>query len=266
MKTYLFAWNQKLFPWPKHHEALKQLAIEGKATVRWSCGNTKVIAPGDRMFLIKIGSHPKGLVASGYVTRAPFYDVHWQDSQQQTLFVEAELDCLFDPATELLLGLDILSTGNLGAQRWTPQSSGISIKPDLVDELEKVWYDFLATTKSSSTSFFAEAKQPTGTFVEGAPNQVILTKYERNPYARKACLQYYGYDCVVCQFNFEEKYGPLGKEFIHVHHLTQLSHIGKECIVDPIRDLRPVCANCHAMLHRTKISLSIADLQAQLRY
>ena len=264
MRTYLFGWNQKLFPWSNHQKTLEQLAAEGKAIIRWSCGNTKVIIPGDRMFLIKIGSFPKGMVASGFITKAPFYDVHWRDQQQQTLFVEAELDCLFDPETEAILGLDILATGNLGAQRWTPQSSGISIKPNLVDELEAVWYDFLSSTKTSRAGFFTRAPGSEELFLEGSPNQVTLTKYERNPHARKACLKYYGFTCVVCEFNFERTYGPVGKDFIHVHHLTQLAHIGKKYAVDPIVDLRPVCANCHAMLHRTKAGLSIADLRAQL--
>jgi len=264
VRAYLFAWNKKLFPWSNHQEIIEQLAAEGKATIRWSCGNTKVIAPGDRMFLIKIGSQPKGMVASGFITKAPFYDVHWKDKQQQTLFVEAELDCLFNPDTEPILGLGILATGNLGTQRWTPQSSGISIKPNLIDELEAVWYDFLSTAQTSKAGFFRQASESTELYLEGSANQVTLTKYERNPYARKACLEHYGYVCVVCGFDFERTYGVLGKEFIHVHHLKPLAHIGKEYAVDPTVDLRPVCANCHAMLHRTKAGISIADLRAQL--
>ena len=47
------------------------------------------------------------------------------------------------PRLSALPGLDILKTGNLAAQNWTPQASGISIKPGLVDELEGVWQDFL---------------------------------------------------------------------------------------------------------------------------
>ena len=266
MKTYLFAWNQKLFPWPEHSDAIKQLRKKGKANIKWSCGNTQVIAPGDRIFLIKIGSSPKGIVASGYVTRAPFYAAHWQDPTRQTLFVEAELDCLFDPVSEPLLGLDVLTSGTLADQRWTTQSSGISIKQHLVDELEAVWYNFLVKAKNGPTGFFAEAAQAAAFLWEGSANQVTVTKYERNPHARKACLQHYGYGCVVCQFDFEQRYGPLGKEFIHVHHhhLTQLARVGQQYAIDPIKDLRPVCANCHAMLHRTKAGLSIADLQARL--
>ena len=48
----------------------------------------------------------------------------------------------------------------------------------------------------------------------------------------------------------EEKYGDLGKGFIHVHHIVPLNKIGKEYVVDYKNDLIPVCPNCHAMLHR----------------
>jgi hypothetical protein len=36
---------------------------------------------------------------------------------------------------------------------------------------------------------------------------------------------------------------------IHVHHLRPQSSIGKRYRVNPIADLRPVCPNCHMVLH-----------------
>jgi HNH endonuclease len=54
---------------------------------------------------------------------------------------------------------------------------------------------------------------------------------------------------VVCDFNFATVYGPLAEGFIHVHHVKPLSEIGAEYEVDPVADLRPVCANCHAIIH-----------------
>ena len=45
-------------------------------------------------------------------------------------------------------------------------------------------------------------------------------------------------------------YGDIGKGFIHVHHLTPLWDIRQGYEVNPVKDLRPVCPNCHAMLHR----------------
>jgi len=68
-------------------------------------------------------------------------------------------------------------------------------------------------------------------------------------------------NCSVCQFRFDATFGDLGKGYIHVHHLTPIATIGTEYHLDPERDLRPVCPNCHAMLHRHNPPLSIEELQ-----
>jgi 5-methylcytosine-specific restriction protein A len=105
-----------------------------------------------------------------------------------------------------------------------------------------------------------EVASPTG-LIEGAVRRVSVNAYERNPVAREACLAHYGCRCVVCWFDFEANYGTLGKGFIHVHHLKQLSLLKGKYEVDPISDLRPVCPNCHAMLHTQEPPLGIVELQ-----
>ena len=97
--------------------------------------------------------------------------------------------------------------------------------------------------------------------MEGALRRVVSSEYERNPAARVACIEHYGASCVVCGFSFESMYGEFGRGFIHVHHLTPVSAIGKEYRVDPIADLRPVCPNCHAMLHRQDPPVTIEELR-----
>lgn len=89
-------------------------------------------------------------------------------------------------------------------------------------------------------------------FLEG--KEFILTQggYSRSKKAREACINYHGVDCYFCGFNFEQVYGSIGRGFIHVHHLTPLSNIKNEYIVNPLTDMIPVCPNCHAMLHVKK--------------
>ncbi|PSL41277.1 5-methylcytosine-specific restriction protein A [Salsuginibacillus halophilus] len=101
---------------------------------------------------------------------------------------------------------------------------------------------------------------------EGKTKRASVNIYERNPLARAECLNYYGYNCVVCDFNFERVYGEIGKNYIHVHHLYPLKDIGNEHEVHPIKDLRPVCPNCHAMLHKKRDLYSIEELQAILNH
>lgn len=102
-------------------------------------------------------------------------------------------------------------------------------------------------------NYFPDEIQNSQEIFEGAQKQVTVNAYERNAKARQKCIEHYGSTCAVCAFDFEEAYGERGKDFIHVHHVVQLSSIGKTYKVDPVKDLRPVCPNCHAMLHRNPI-------------
>ncbi len=99
-------------------------------------------------------------------------------------------------------------------------------------------------------------------FDEGLTQQVLINRFERSPEARKACIAHYGSVCQACNLDFGERYGPLGVGFIHVHHRVPISRIGKQYRVDPIRDLIPVCPNCHAMIHRQEPPLDIDELKA----
>lgn len=101
--------------------------------------------------------------------------------------------------------------------------------------------------------------------IEGAVCQVTINSYERNPEARRRCIEHYGTSCCVCGFNFEAKFGAGAKGFIHVHHLEPLSEIKEEYKVNPITDLRPVCPNCHAMIHLGGKTKSIEELKSWIQ-
>ena len=102
-------------------------------------------------------------------------------------------------------------------------------------------------------------------YKEGKVKQVYVNIYERDQNARKKCIEYYGYKCFVCGILLEDKYGSIGKDFIHVHHLKELSTIKEEYTIDPINDLRPLCPNCHAMIHRKIPAYSIDELKEMIK-
>lgn len=104
----------------------------------------------------------------------------------------------------------------------------------------------------------------TGKYVEGAVRRVVVNAYERDTKARQACIDHYGASCVICSFNFGRAFGPTVADFVHVHHLRPLSEIAEEYEVDPIADLRPVCPNCHAMIHYGGGTRSIEDVEKLL--
>lgn len=115
--------------------------------------------------------------------------------------------------------------------------------------------------QDNSSVVFQEKVSETETYHEGRVKKIKANIYERNTKARKRCIEHYGFNCFICQFNFEKVYGELGKNLIHVHHLTPLSERRYEYQLDPIKDLRPVCPNCHAVIHSREPAYSIEDIK-----
>jgi hypothetical protein len=128
------------------------------------------------------------------------------------------------------------------------------------------WQNPLQVQESvNTTRYFPDEVDSVQTFREGAVRQVSVNAYEREPKARQKCIDYYGSSCSICGFDFGRAFGQLGKGFIHVHHLRPLSEIAEEYEIDPIKDLRPVCPNCHAMIHRSSPPLSLEEIQMLLK-
>lgn len=99
---------------------------------------------------------------------------------------------------------------------------------------------------------------------EGRSLKVKVNRFERDPEAREQCIKHYGVSCQVCGLDFKGLYGAIGEGFIHVHHLVPLAIIDKAYVVNPIEDLRPVCPNCHAMLHKKRPPFSIEELRSMM--
>lgn len=85
---------------------------------------------------------------------------------------------------------------------------------------------------------------------EGEKKRIYVNKTERSGEARLQCIRHHGTYCSVCKMSFVDEYGEIGAGFIHVHHLTAFSQVSGTRKTDPIKDLKPVCPNCHAMIHR----------------
>jgi putative restriction endonuclease len=105
----------------------------------------------------------------------------------------------------------------------------------------------------------------TDTYIEGAVCKVTINAYERNPEARIRCIERYGANSCVCGICFGAVYGVAAEGLIHVHHVRPLSEVGGEYIIDPIKDLRPVCPNCHAVIHRRVPPYSVEEVKSFLR-
>ena len=109
---------------------------------------------------------------------------------------------------------------------------------------------------------------------EGARRRVSATVYERSRRLRDAAIQHYSRECSikceVCGFDFAEQYGELGEGYIEMHHKRPLFQYGdqatSEFIKQAIKNLAPLCSNCHRIIHRSRTSpLTIDGLRSVVR-
>jgi len=122
MKAYLFGWNPIKFKWEDIDDDIQKLASGEKFEENWSVASHKTIQPGDRAYVVRVGVEPKGIFASGIVSSEPYVAFR---KGRHYFRINITFDVLLNPNKEQILILDILKTGNLAAQTWTPQASGI---------------------------------------------------------------------------------------------------------------------------------------------
>ncbi len=263
MATYLFTWNPKSWEWTDLEQASDSVK-NGKRDIkgRWSCGNTKKIKINDRFFLLKQGGDlPTGIFGSGRITKAPFPDLHWEEARsergEEALYVGISFDRLLNPETDNIIEREFLQKDAVfSTVNWNTQRSGIEIYPEVALELEQVWSELNDGVE------FILPDEVRGEIFEGGRRSVLVNAYERNIEARQICIEHYGNCCIVCKFDFDDGYGQeIANGYIHVHHLVPLSEIGEVYVVDPIKDLVPVCPNCHAIIHKRRPPYSIAEMK-----
>jgi hypothetical protein len=144
------------------------------------------------------------------------------------------------------------------------------LAPRLNKQLAMLELDSLrvASLLAARTTRIGRADEPTAAaralYTEGERTTVLVNRYERDPRARAACLEHHGTTCTACGFSFFDRYGDIGRGIIEVHHLSPLASSGSRQHVDPVEDLRPLCANCHTIVHQRTPPLEIEELRSLL--
>lgn len=244
MATYLMTWNPDI--WDE----------EIAGTIGWSTGQRKTIIPGDRLFLMRQVREPRGVCGAGFSVSNVVEDTSGEYKSGR--YVRFQVDTYRDSKTEKILTYDVLEQLNIGVERpmkWGIQSSGTEIPPLVAQRLEEAW------SQLCGQSPYPDDLPTAGPSMEGARQMVWVNAYERDRKNRDHCIAVHGTQCSVCEMSFGSVYGKVAEGFIHVHHLHPLSEVKEAHHVDPVKDLRPVCPNCHAVLHRRNPVLSIEELR-----
>ena len=140
-RNWLLSWNPSKWPWSTLPTDRATTVAGIKADNRWRCSSTKP-REGDRVFVMRTASSPKGIVAAGKVTRAPYDAEHWQPDRanagETTRFIDVAFDAVRDATKDMIVSLDDLESHEPN-QEWNPQSSGIEIKNNAARTLERLW-------------------------------------------------------------------------------------------------------------------------------
>ena len=157
---------------------------------------------------------------------------YWKDENEYQKSINGKfmrlklIDQIYNPK----LSLDNLKLNGLSA---APQGP-VKVKPQLLEYINSNFSD------NYQTEIFPEMLDSENVEFEGIKKQILVNKYERSSIARKKCIEYHGLNCKVCGIKFSDKYGEIGNEFIHIHHLTPLHKIRKEYKVDYKNCINPL--------------------------
>lgn len=129
------------------------------------------------------------------------------------------------------------------------------MRPEVAKAIEKLGF------ADGNQTIIPEEVMESNRLYEGAVRSISVNAYERSAAAREKCILHYGCKCSVCNVVLADVFGEIVQGYIHVHHLRQLSEINTEYQVDPIKDLRPVCPNCHAIIHMSNPPYTIENVK-----
>ena len=190
--AYLLTWNPEKWPWSNLPEAAKDLLngvqlSAGDKGARWSVVNHGIKA-GDRVFIVRVGTEPKGLVGSGNATSSVYEAPHFSGEQGKTgHYVDIEWDALIDPSVKAPLSLEELKQNVSPDYKWTPQSSGVVIPKNVREKLEAAWARHQnqneigggAKTAAATINLFTKADALKGLFMTAEALDTILARLKR---------------------------------------------------------------------------------------
>lgn len=244
MAAVILGWNPDRWTGWNYRAVVDGVAESGQHLEQWSVGRRRNIRPGTEAWLVLQGASDagRGLIGHGTVVSETFEAEPSGAPAASGTYISVSFDAL------LPLGEQI-QPDNLAAAvpgiRWhgRNQRSGTSVPPSSEHGLRQLW-------REQGPDTVDPACLVPGTYPREAVSRVEVNRYELDPAARRVCLAFHGTSCAACGFSFEAAYGAIGEGYVQVHHTVPASLLGISYQLDPVADLVPLCANCHAMAHR----------------
>lgn len=158
--TYLLTWNPAKWPWESQATDARRVAEGELLEFRWSVGVTRSMPIGSSVYLLRQGSEPRGLIASGVTTGEVFEAPHWagesgeSDAPGSARYVNVRVDTL--RVTPLVSRLE-LNRPPFVTSVWDTQSSGVTIPEPIADALRRLWDERKNDARYAGGSLVMEA-------------------------------------------------------------------------------------------------------------
>lgn len=260
MSTIILGWNPVRWNRWNYAAVVEQVADTGLHLEPWNVG--RGITNGTDVWLIVAGDHAPGLIGHGVVLsqqREPLEEPGPPEPdtapEHPGFTVQVAFDALLSLGDQVPAGLLREAMPDVA---WdTADVAGLELGPGDAAAIRAVWTSYGPSQGTDPTQLVP------GTYPENAVARVAVNRHERDPEARRACIAHRGINCAACGFSFEMAYGEIGADFIQVHHVVPASQLGNGYVLDPLTDLVPLCANCHAMAHH---GVGSPRTEAELRH
>lgn len=249
MSAIILGWDPARWNRWNYAAVVEQAALTGLHLEPWNVD--RPVATGTDVWLLLLGDHGPGLIGHGVVLSEPSeHPVQPEEPGQPNPAAapdhpEGTAQVAFDALLPLgdQVPAQVLREAMPDVAWDSADVAGMELGPGDAAAIRAVWTGYGPAQGTDPT-------QPVpGTYPDTAVARVAVNRHERDPEAVRACIAHRGINCAACGFSFELAYGDIGADFIHVHHVVPASQLGNGYVLDPLTDLVPLCANCHAMAH-----------------
>jgi 5-methylcytosine-specific restriction protein A len=254
MTAIILAWNPDRWNDWNYTAVVEQVRGAGQYHATWTIAGDAILPAGADAWLLLQGRRGRGLLGHGMIVATLSNATQPSEAARKPT---TQLVITFDSLLPLgdQISPDILrdSVPEVG---WDGVRGVQAVGPAVEPRIRELWL------RSGPVLLSDPALPVPGTYPAWAVSKVEANRFERDPEARRACIAHYGTSCAACGFSFEIAYGDIGRDFIDVHHTVPVSQLNENYRLDPVTDLVPLCANCHAMAH---VGVTAARSLAELR-
>ena len=245
MSDIILGWDPARWNRWNYAAVVEQVAVTGLRLEPWNLGRS--VAAGTDVWLLLLGAQGPGLIGHGVVLseqeepEEPAHPGPATAPDHAEFILQVAFDALLPLGDQVPAA--VLDEAVPGVAWDSAEAEGMTLESRDEATVRALW----------ATYGPAQGPDPThpvpGTYPASAVVRVTANRYEHDPVARRATIAHRGTNCASCGFSFELAYGEVGADFIHIHHVVPASQLGNGYLLDPLTDLVPLCANCHAMAH-----------------